>query len=61
MIGNSYAYGRYSIIEEGEINRQTFELNVAHYLVCDAAGKQLDSCFDSLEAAQNFIDRQVDK
>ena len=34
MIGNAIAWGKtgYSIIEEGELNRQTWALDVHHYL-----------------------------
>jgi len=35
MIGNAIAWGEtgYSIIEEGELNRQTWALDVHHYLI----------------------------
>ena len=35
MIGNAIAWGKtgYSIIEEGELNRQTWALDVHHYLL----------------------------
>lgn len=59
MIANAHAHGRYTILEEGAINRATLQFEIAHYLVCDAAGSQLEWHFASLEAARAFIDAQA--
>lgn len=56
MIANVHAYGRYSILEEGEIDAATLQFNIAHYLVCDPQGCALDAEFLSIAAAQAFID-----
>lgn len=59
MIGNRYPWGRrgFSILEQGEINRQTLELDVHEWLVCFPDGRLLAS-FDSLAAARRAIDEQ---
>lgn len=58
MIGNSYRYGShgYTILEQGEINRQTLQLDVSAWLVCAANGNELGS-YPSLAAAQQAIDQ----
>ena len=57
MIGNAIAWGQsgYSIIEEGELNRQTWALDVHHYLVARPNGQNLPGRF-SLEEAKRKIE-----
>lgn len=59
MIGNRHSWGQrgFTILEQGEINRQTLELDVQEWLVCFPNGSLL-GCFDSLEAARQAIDAQ---
>jgi len=59
VIGNRLAWGAqgYTILEEGEINRQTLQLDVQHYLVCQPDGEPLDQVF-TLEAAKAEILRR---
>lgn len=56
MIANVHAYGRYSILEAGEVDATTLQFNIAYYLVCDPHGEALDGEFASIAAAQGFID-----
>lgn len=58
MIGNSYSHGNrgYTILEQGEINRQTLQLEVTAWLVCTPDGSELGS-YPSLLAAQQAIDQ----
>lgn len=56
MIANSHAHGRYSVLEEGEIDRHTLQFCISHYLVCDPQGDTLEPTFVTLEAARAFID-----
>ncbi|MEQ3636714.1 hypothetical protein [Alcanivorax sp.] len=57
MIGNAFAWGEngYSIIEEGELNRQTWALDVKHYLIAKPSGEPLPGTF-SLEEAKARIE-----
>lgn len=59
MIGNRYSAGEhgYTILEEGEINRQTLALDVRHYLVCLPNGDTLEQTFPSRADAQAEIER----
>lgn len=59
MIGNHYAWGTqgYTILEEGQINRSTLQLDIAHYLVCRPNGEALPQTFATRQAAQDEIDR----
>ena len=52
MIGNAIAWGKtgYSIIEEGELNRQTWALDVHHYLIAKPNGQSLPGKFTLGEA-----------
>lgn len=56
MIGNGYPFGAsgYVILEEGDINSSTLQLDVRHYLVVQPNGEQVSGSF-SFEEAQNFI------
>ena len=58
MIGNRYSWGArgFTILEEGEINRQTLQLDIRHYLVCRPDGTTLDATF-TLEGARAEIER----
>ena len=58
MIGNRYSHGSlgYTILEQGEINRQTLELEVGQWLVCGPDGNELGS-FASLEIARQAIEQ----
>lgn len=57
MIGNGFAWGNgYTIMEEGELDRDTWQLRVSHYLVAGPDGRPLPGHFASLEAAKAFID-----
>lgn len=59
MIANAYPVGRYTVLEEGEISRETLQFEVAHYLVCDAQGQQFEETFPTLAAARSFIEQQA--
>ncbi|MBQ0754341.1 MAG: hypothetical protein KBT87_03685 [Gammaproteobacteria bacterium] len=58
MIGNHLAWGNsgYTILEEGELDRQTFQLRVAHYLVCMPTGQALEGIF-TFDEAKREIER----
>jgi hypothetical protein len=58
MIGNRYGHGSkgYTILEQGDINRQTLELDVSQWLVCGPDGKELGS-YASLSAARKAIEQ----
>lgn len=58
MIGNGipWGQGRYTIIEEGELQRDTFRLQVQHYLVAGPDGLPLDRRFATQEEAGRFIE-----
>jgi hypothetical protein len=58
MIGNRYSHGTqgYTILEQGEINRQTLELDVASWLVCRPDGEVIGS-YPSIQAARDAIDQ----
>ncbi len=58
MIGNRISWGEtgYTILEEGDINRHTLQLDVHHYLVCRPNGEMLEDRF-SLQAAKAEIER----
>lgn len=58
MIGNRYSWGTtgYTILEEGEIDRQTLELRIRHYIVCRPDGEPLPQPFGSLDAARAAIE-----
>lgn len=60
MIGNGYPYGQsgYVILEEGEINPATLQLDVRHYLVVKPSGEQVSGNF-SFADAQQYI-REVE-
>ncbi|MAR92222.1 MAG: hypothetical protein SV765_14395 [Pseudomonadota bacterium] len=62
MIGNGYPYGSsgYVILEEGDINPATLQLDVRHYLVVKPDGEQVSGCF-SFADAQRFIHEQESK
>lgn len=56
MIGNAFPYGNqgYVILEEGEINPKTLQLDVRHYLVVKPSGEQVSGNF-SFQQAQDYI------
>lgn len=58
MIGNHLAWGEcgYTILEEGELDRQSFQLRVAHYLVCRPNGETIEGVF-TLNEAKHEIER----
>jgi hypothetical protein len=60
MIGNGMAWGRtgYTIIEEGDLDRATLQLHVAHYLVAAPDGHPLPGRFATLDAAKAFIEQR---
>lgn len=58
MIGNGIAWGKYTIIEEGELDRTSLQLRVAHYLVAGPDGRPLPGRFKTLDAAKAFIERK---
>ena len=62
MIGNGYPHGKtgYVILEEGEINPSTLQLDVRHYLVAKPNGEQVSGSF-SFPDAQQFILEQESK
>ncbi|MEE2731565.1 MAG: hypothetical protein VYA55_12155 [Pseudomonadota bacterium] len=62
MIGNGFPYGRtgYVILEEGEINPSTLQLDVRHYLVVRPNGEQVSGNF-SFPEAQQFIQEEESK
>ena len=57
MIGNAQAWGRtgYSILEEGELNRETWALDIHHYLIAKPNGDNLPGRY-TLEEAKAKID-----
>ncbi|PKM23151.1 MAG: hypothetical protein CVV10_00695 [Gammaproteobacteria bacterium HGW-Gammaproteobacteria-14] len=59
MIGNRIAWGSqgFSILEEGEINRQTLALEVTAWLVCRPDGEEM-ARFSTLEAARQAVEQQ---
>lgn len=52
MIGNALAWGRtgYSILEEGELNRETWALDIHHYLIAEPNGDNLPGHYTLDEA-----------
>ena len=52
MIGNRHSWGAsgFTILEVGEINRQTFQLDIEHYLVCRPLLTTMDESFTLAEA-----------
>lgn len=58
MIGNRLSHGEtgYTILEEGELDRQSFQLRASHYLICRPNGETLDGTY-TLEQAQAEIER----
>jgi len=62
MIGNGYPCGNkgYVILEEGEINPSTLQLDVRHYLVVKPNGEQVSGNFSFAEAEQ-FVREQEAK
>lgn len=58
MIGNQLAWGDsgYTILEEGELDRESVQLRVTHYLVCMPSGEALDDVF-TLNEAKREIER----
>ncbi|MBM1142767.1 hypothetical protein GN155_003185 [Alcanivorax sp. ZXX171] len=59
MIGNGYPWGDgYTIMEEGELDRDTWQLRVDHYLVAGPDGRPLPGRFPTLEAARAFIEER---
>ena len=57
MIGNAIGWGQsgYSIIEEGELNRQTWAPDVHHYLIAKPNGQPVPGKF-TLEEAKAHIE-----
>jgi hypothetical protein len=62
MIGNGHPFGRsgFVILEEGEINPSTLQLDVRHYLVMTPSGEQVSGNFSFAEA-QQYIREQESK
>lgn len=60
MIGNAIAWGQtgYTIIEEGQLQRETLQLRVDHYIVAGPDGRPLPGRFPRLEAAKAFIEQR---
>lgn len=59
MIGNRISWGNqgYTILEQGEINRTTLELDVSSWLVCRPDGSELGS-YPTLALAQKAVEQQ---
>lgn len=59
MIGNRLGWGKsgYTILEEGEIDCQDWQLKVSHYLVCRPSGEALPGRF-TLAQAKAEIERR---
>ena len=59
MIGNGFPFGSrgYVILEEGDINPKTLQLDVRHYLVVKPNGEQESGSF-SFQQAQDYIRNQ---
>ncbi|EKF75286.1 hypothetical protein A11A3_04880 [Alcanivorax hongdengensis A-11-3] len=57
MIGSALAWGKtgYTIIEEGELNRQTWALDVHHYLIARPNGQPVAGTY-TLEEAKARIE-----
>lgn len=57
MIGNRYSHGErgYTILEQGDINRQTLQLDVTAWLVCRPDGSELGGYATRL-AAERVIE-----
>ena len=62
MIANGHPYGDkgYVILEEGEINPETYAFNVHHYLVVYPDGTQESGTF-TMDEAKEKIDHLMDK
>ena len=62
MIGNPIPWGTkgWVILEEGNLNPQTLQLDVSHYLVAMPSGQTVAGTF-SLQEAKNFISDQESK
>ncbi len=58
MIGNGIAWGRYTIIEEGELQRDTLQLRIDYYIVAGPDGRPLPGRFPTLEAAKAFVEQR---
>ncbi|MEE4251803.1 MAG: hypothetical protein V2I38_14555 [Alcanivoracaceae bacterium] len=58
MIGNRYSHGQlgYTILEQGDINRNTLQLDVSAWLVCRPDGEVIGS-YPSIQAARDAIDQ----
>lgn len=54
MIGNAWPVGDtgYSVLEWGELDRQSFSLKVTAYVVADRRGEQQEGFHASREAAE---------
>jgi len=59
VIGNGFAWGRtgYTIMEEGELDRSTWQLRVSHYLVAEPSGRAVPGRF-TLEQAKRWIEER---
>ena len=57
MIGNGHPHGElgYVIVEEGDIDPATLQLNIRHYLVVQPDGAQVSGTF-SLSEARAYIE-----
>ena len=57
MIGNALAWGRtgYSILEEGELNRETWALDIHHYLIATPNGDNLPGRYTLDEAKAKIV------
>lgn len=58
MIGNRYSHGvkGHTILEQGDINRQTLELEVTLWLVCRPDGTEFGG-YATLAQAQHAIEQ----
>jgi hypothetical protein len=58
VIGNRFNWGAggYTILEQGDINRETLALEVTAWLVCRPDGEVIGS-YPSMQAAREAIDR----
>lgn len=56
MIGNPIPWGKHGwvILEEGDLNPRTLQLDVSHYLVVTPAGQTVPGTF-TLEEAKHYI------
>lgn len=60
MIGNPIPWGSrgWVILEEGNLNPQTFQLDVVHYLVAMPSGQTVEGTFTLDQAKAYILDQE---